>query len=209
MNMKTLDKTILPDIHTAGDESPPQGNGFQPSAQIMSAPSPAASFMDADSFESKISEPDSKAQVVTAVPSASKTKGETHDHSKALQYLQDLSDKIEAERGQETMDKVYEQLDYYQDKSSSLTTFGFDRQFGLSAGNEETTEDKEFAILVYILVLEEAYIDINAILKFDKTAHEQTMQDYIKSAARSFHQLDEDVQQVIGDLYDFMGGDVY
>jgi len=200
--MKTLKIKDHQSIHTAGDESTPQGNGFQPSADLMRAPSAAASF------ESKMPEPDKNEQVVTAVPSASKTKGETHDHLKAERYLLELGEKIKVEHGQETLDKLYDRVDKYQSQSSSLSTFGFNHKFGLSAGNEKTAENKEFAILIYLCLLEETHHHIESILS-GKPAYAQTMQDYIKSAARSFHQLDEDGQQVIGDLYDFMGGGAY
>ena len=139
-----------------------------------------------DNFQIKTPEPDKKEQESMPI---SKDIGKFHDHSKAEQHLLALAEKIKAEHGQETLDKLYNQVDDYQSQSSSLSTFGFNHKFGLSASNEDVAENKEFAILIYLCLLEETHHHIESILS-GRPGYEQTMQDYINSAARSFHQLD-------------------
>jgi len=200
--MKTLKITAQQNINIAGNESLPQENGFQPSAQL-----------DADSFESKMSEPDKKEQKLAATSVASKIPEEVAYHERALVYLEKLGEKIKAEHGQEKLDELYEQVDKFQSTLAGIPIFasGVKGQLGICAEEEARAEkqgkDVDFAILVFLCFSEETFHNIFSIFH-KQDCYQRVLSEYIAGINFAYDSLGIEGQELIGDLYEqYITGD--
>ena len=209
MNMKTLTITADSGLHTAGGESPPQGNGFQPDAQIMRAPSaePSSSVkLDADRYESKMPESDSKKQEVAAKP-AVRDLALDHDHSKAAGHLAELTAKIKAEHGQEKLNELYETVDQFRKAIFGRSVFasGVKGQFGICAEDEAEVEkdggNVDFAMLVFLCLTEEIFDTITS-QPYDSPFYRQILDAYSAAIDFSYDSLGQKGKVLVDDLYE-------
>ena len=205
--MKTL-KMAPQDLNAPGGESPPQGNGFQPAAQIMNTPSakPSSIKLNPDSFESKMSDPDKKEQEVAAKP-AVRDLALDHDHSKAAKYLAELTAKIKAEHGQEKLNELYKKVDEFQSDLFGRGVFasGVEEQFGICAEDEAEAEkddgNVDFAMLVFLCLTEETFDTITSQL-YDSVFYGQRLDEYSAAIDFSYDSLGSKGQGLVDDLYE-------
>jgi hypothetical protein len=205
MNIKVLNREIPP--YTTGDESPPKGNGFQPDAQIMRAPNaePSSIKLDNGSFESKIPESDKKEQV--AAKPAVRDLALDHDHSKATNYLAELTASIKAEHGQEKLNELYKTVDEFRSDLFGRGVFasGVEEQFGICAEDEAEIEkdggNVDFAMLVFLCLTEETFGRITS-QSYDSPFYGQILDAYSAAIDFSYDSLGQKGKVLVDDLYE-------
>jgi hypothetical protein len=135
-------------------------------------------------------------------PVANKSLSTIHDHSKAAAYLAELTEKIKAEYGQDTLDKLYEQVDQFQSNLSGngLRAASFNREFGKCAAAERKAENKDFAKLVFLCFTEEIYDNIVNLFS-DRPCYQETLKEYSEGIDHAYYSLDQEGRELIGELY--------
>lgn len=125
-----------------------------------------------------------------------------HSNVLAKKRLQELTQKILDNYGQEKLDELYEKVDEFQSNlaGNGFCASSFNRQFGLCAENEKKSLNKDFGMLVFLCFLEETYNDIATIFS-DRPSSEQMLKDYSAAIAYSYYSLDHQGQELIGQLY--------